>query len=500
VYLTWEFLYDALESAKRGILVKILLIKPPLNRYLFAPAIGEPLELEYLAAAVKEHDVQILDMRIEKNLVDKLEKFNPDFVGITGYTCDVNSAKDVLKEVKKFDTNIVTAIGGHHATFMPYDCAMPYVDVMFFGMSDLSFKEYSDALEAGEEVYSIKNIAFRNGDEYKFTEQADFDVELDSLPLPARHLTRHYWKHYRDQRRNRTAFVLTSRGCPYRCTFCACWKLMQGKYITRNPEFVVEELALLPEDVKLVCFADDNSLHSIRRAWRLSELIQQRGINKKLSMYARVDTIVKHPDLIESLKVAGLDHLTLGLEAIKDEELDAFNKKTSVEKNNEAIRILQKLDVTNLAHFIVNPDFTEEDFNQLFKYICDMDLYQPVFTVLTPLPGTELYQNSCNRLAIKNYDFFDHAHSVLPTKLDRREFYSQFVRLYAKSYSYRRYFKSVWKDIHSKLNLSKGAVHYRGDRLSLIRLILMHIFVYPLKNKMRNMYRSEPLVESFDRK
>jgi len=275
---------------------------------------------------------------------------------------------------------------------------------------------------------------------------------------------------------------------------------MEGKYITRNPETVVEELASLPEGVDLVYFADDNSLHSVRRAWRLSELIQQRGINKKLSMYARVDTIVNHPDLIASLKAAGLDSLTLGIEAIKDEELDAFNKRTSVEKNNEAIRILQKLGITNSAHFIVNPNFTEENFNQLYKYVCDMDLFQPVFTVLTPLPGTELYQTNYDRLIIKNYDFFDHVHSVLPTELDRREFYSQFVCLYAKSYSYRRYFKSVWKDVLSKLNLSNGTVQYHCDRLSLIKMILMHIFAYPLKIRMRNIYRSEPLVKSFDRK
>ena len=118
--------------------MKILLVKPPLNRNMFSPAVGEPLELEYLASAVKEHDVEILDMRLDLNLVDKLEKFNPFFVGITGYTCDVNSSLNILKEVKKYNKNIVTAIGGHHATFMPYDCTKPYVDVIFFGMSDLS--------------------------------------------------------------------------------------------------------------------------------------------------------------------------------------------------------------------------------------------------------------------------------------------------------------------------------------------------------------------------
>lgn len=479
--------------------MNILLIKPPLNRYLLAPMIGEPLELEYLASAAKEHDVEILDMRIDKNLVDKLEKFNPNFVGITGYTCDANSAKEVLKEVKKFNRNIVTAIGGHHATFMPFDYALPFVDVIFIGMSDLSFKEYINSLETGKDVYAVKNIALRKECEFYFTEKANFNVNLDSLPFPSRNLTRHYRKYYRDQMRNKTTLLLTSRGCPFRCTFCACWKLMQGKYITRDPESVIEEMVNLPEDVEFVNFADDNSLHSIRRAWRLSELIQERKIKKKFSMYARVDTIVKHPDLIESLKAAGLDHLTMGIEAIKDEDLNTLNKKTSVEQNNEAIRILQKLGVTNSAHFIVNPDFVEEDFIELYRYVCKMNLFQPVFTVLTPLPGTELYQKSCDRLAIRNYDFFDHVHSVLPTRLDRREFYNQFVNLYAKSYSYRRYFKSVWKDFQSTISLSKNNLHYRGDRLSLLKMVFLHILAYPLKSKMRKMYRSEPLVDPSDR-
>ena len=135
---------------------------------------------------------------------------------------------------------------------------------------------------------------------------------------------------------------------------------MQGKYITRNAESVVEELAQLPEDVELVYFADDNSLHNIRRAWSLYELILKQKIKKKLSMYACVDTIIEHQDLIKCLKESGLVNLTLGIEAIKDEELAAFNKKTSVEKNNEAIRILQKLGISNSAHFIVNQIFRKK--------------------------------------------------------------------------------------------------------------------------------------------
>ncbi|MDH4270713.1 MAG: cobalamin-dependent protein, partial [Candidatus Aminicenantes bacterium] len=114
--------------------MKILLVKPPLNRNIISPSGGEPLELEYLAASVKEHDVEILDMRVDRRLHRALETFRPQVVGLTGYTCDANSAKAVMREVKKFDPKVVTAVGGHHATFLPSDFALSFVDFVFLGM------------------------------------------------------------------------------------------------------------------------------------------------------------------------------------------------------------------------------------------------------------------------------------------------------------------------------------------------------------------------------
>ncbi|MFH1942826.1 MAG: radical SAM protein, partial [bacterium] len=397
--------------------MRILLIKPPLNRNLFAPAIGEPLELEYLASAVREHNVEILDMRIDRNLIRKLNEFKPELVGITAYTCDANTAKEVLMEVKKYDINIKTAIGGHHPTFIPTDFRKRYIDIIFLGMSDLSFKKYIQIIENGGDIASVENIAFVKNNTLYFTQKQSVDINLDSLPMPDREVTRHYYKEYRDQMRNRTAFILTSKGCPFRCTFCACWKMMNGKYLTRSPESIVDELSVLPEDIDLVCFADDNTLHNYKRAMRLVELIKERNIRRKYSMYGRADTIVKHPNLIEELREAGLQYLTIGIESVEDHELNELNKKTSVEINNEAIRILQKLGINNVAHFIINPNYAKKDFTNVSNYVHEMNLFQPVFTVLTPLPGTELFTKEYDRLIIKNYDFFDFVHSVLPTNL-----------------------------------------------------------------------------------
>lgn len=474
--------------------MKILLIKPPHNPHMLSTTKGEPLELEYLASSVKDHEVRIFDMRIDKKLIRKLQEFKPHVVGVSSYTCDFNAARIILKEVKKFNPSIKTVIGGHHPTFEPFDFAEPFVDVIFLRLADQTFKEYINAINNNQDLLHIKNIAIVENDDLIFTEQEYTSPNLDSLPFPARHLTTKYRKKYRDAMKNRTALVLTSRGCPFRCTFCACWKMMDGKYTTRNPESIVEELSSLPEETDLVCFADDNTLHSIQRAWKLSELIKERRINKKFTMYARADTITKHPDLIESLRDSGLEYITMGIESFRDNELNTLNKRCSVNTNNEAIKILKKLGVSVSAHLIVHPEYSKSDFEELFKYVCKMYLFRVAYTVLTPLPGTELYLQNNHRFAIKDCDYFDFTHSIFPTKLNRKEFYRQYAELYRKSYSFLRYFKSKLNELKTLSGKSDYIPRFGTDKISLFRLTLLNTFGIPWYIKLRNSYKSEPLV------
>ena len=265
---------------------------------------------------------------------------------------------------------------------------------------------------------------------------------------------------------------------------------MNGKYLTRKPESIIQELLTLPEDIDTVCFADDNTLHHIKRAWQLSSLIKEHGIKKKISMYGRADTIVKHPDLIQNFRDAGLDIITVGIESIKNDELSKLNKRITVDVNNEAIRILHKLGITVGAHFIINPDFSKDDFRQLYSYVCQMNLWQPIFATLTPLPGTELFNRSCDQIVIKDYGYFDFIHSVLPTKLSRKVYYCQLSSLYLKSYSFIRYFLSLFKDIKQSLRKPNNSETRNVGRPSFLKMILVHVVGYPLTFKLRWIYKS----------
>lgn len=447
----------------------------------------EPLEFEYLAAGVQGHDVDIFDMRIEKNLMKKLNTFKPDIVGTTAYTCDVNTVKSLLREVKAYNSTIKTVVGGIHATFVPYDFAERTVDAVFLGYSDHSFRDYVNTLENGGDLECINNLGLVEDGKILFTDKKQYDGNLDSLPLPARHLTLKYMKKYHDSLRNRLALVMSSRGCPFRCTFCACWKLMNGRYVTRSVESIIEELKSLPEEVDIVYFSDDNTIHNINRAWKLTNMIKKNRIKKKFQMYARSDTIVRNPDLFRNLKEVGLEYLTVGFESFSSSDLKKFNKKTSIEMNNEAIRTLKKLGIYINAHFIVDPEYTVEDFKQLIKYVDERNLFRPAYPVLTPLPGTQLYEETYGSFAINDYDFFDFAHSILHTKLTRKEFYSQLANLYNKSYSLKRYFRYLFRKGKKSENLNT-------DGISFFMLLIIRIFAVIPFLKMKNAYKEEPLI------
>lgn len=468
--------------------MKILFIKPPQNRSVISTTRYEPLEFEYLAAAVPESGRDIFDMRIEKNLEKKLDSFKPDIVGITAYTVDVKTVKSILKEVKKFRAGIKTVLGGIHATFMPQEFHGGFVDAIFLGYADFNFPRYVDALDTGSDAREIENLGLIDGDGFFFTERKPVKPDLDPLPLPDRSLTEKYRNKYHDSLRNKLALVMTSRGCPYRCTFCACWKLMHGKYVNRGVDSIIDELKSLPEDIGTVYFSDDNTLHDTKRAWKLAEKIRENKIKKKFQMYTRADTVMKNPDLFRNLREAGLEHVTVGFESVSDEGLKKLNKKTTVSMNCEAIRVLKKLGIFINAHFIINPEFTEKDFDDLLRYVEDNHLFRPAYPVLTPLPGTELFEETRSALVIDDYDFFDFAHSVLPTKLERRDFYYQLAQLYNRSYSLKRFLRYA-------LTRSGTGGDRNTDSITLVKLLLIRMFAVLPYFKMRNAYKSEPLVE-----
>jgi radical SAM superfamily enzyme YgiQ (UPF0313 family) len=242
------------------------------------------------------------------------------------------------------------------------------------------------------------------------------------------------------------ALVETARGCPYRCNFCSVWIFYQGRCRMKSPERVVSELMRLQE--RKILFTDDNFLINISRAEEIIRLLKRKKVKKRFTFQARSDAIVHHPDLIGQLKEVGLRGVFIGFEKIQDDALASIDKKNSVENNEKALEILRSLDIDVWASFIVDPDYEKEDFERLRQYVIDHRIETPTFSVLTPLPGTHLFEEKEEKLTTKDYDLFDIAHAVLATRLPLEEFYQEYAKLWDTPYSK---YQLIWEGFRALL-------------------------------------------------
>ena len=391
----------------------------------------EPLALEYLAAGVRsDHDVSILDLRLEKDLQAVFERLRPDVVGITSYTVHVNTVRRLFAQVKAWNPRVLTVVGGHHATVAPEDFASPAIDLVVVGEGVFPFRAIVARRERGEGFDGIPGVAFlRSG---ALVQSAPAPApDLDLLPLPDRRLTAAYRPHYYSEWMRPLASLRTSKGCPHHCSFCALWKLAGGRYLRRQPEKVVEELATIDES--FVFFADDESLVDAPRMKELARLIRQAGIHKRYFLYGRSDTIARSPDLLAIWRDIGLERVFVGLEAFRDGDLADIRKGSTQRDNEQAVKVLQELGIGIYASLIVRPEFSRADFAALRRYCRELKLDFAAFAMLTPLPGTEFHEQVRAQMITHDYDYFDFVHTLLPTALPLREFYEEYYQLYQQA-------------------------------------------------------------------
>ena len=427
--------------------MKILLIEPPVSPFDVPTKIFEmppPYHLEVLAGRlVSNHDVHILDMRIDEDLDTELFRFKPDLVGCSCVAANCHLVKQVLKKVKELSPDIITVIGGHHPSLMPEDCNEAFIDVVVIGEGEETLYEVVGACESRRNWEGISGVAYRTKDgEFRINRYREL-MDLDKLPMPARSLTqlhRDKGLYFRGNWRPIDC-TITSRGCPNKCTFCGLWKINRGKYRARDPGLIADELEVIT--APNIKFTDDNTLDHMKNAFALADEIKRRGIKKRYELYGRVDTVVQRPDLVEKWRDVGMQLLLLGLEASNDQALKDMRKRTTTEMNRRAIEICHANGVEVAAYLIVDPAFDHQDFRRLSEYVEENNLTHPVFTILSPFPGTDLYNMVKGTLITEGFELIDFFHTVLPTKLPLDEFYEEFSGLYRRAYPFKKFIKSI---------------------------------------------------------
>jgi len=416
--------------------MKILLVEPPYDLLSFNAgtiALFEPLGLETVAAMVPEAEVRLIDLRLERDEARRLVGFTPD---LCAFAChSYATLPSTLRTMARYRTRFphaVMVVGGH-ATLVPEAFEHPAVDAIVMGEGEETFRELADAVSAGRDLTTVKGLALPNREGgLVLTGRRERCRRIDDYPHPRRELTRAYRRRYFRYDWRPMAAVVTSRGCPHRCDYCSIWKANEGRFRMRDPEDIVEELAHIEEPY--VTIVDDNTLVDLGRVERLIALLRKYGIRKTYSIYARTDTIAKHPDLMRELALVGVKRVLMGIDGFRESDLADRNKRNSVGNNERAIRVLHDCGMQALGYFLVRPDYTEQDFEDLGRYVRQLHIFQPVFTMLTPLPGTQLYENVKRELTTHDPRFYDFLHMVLPTRLPLKTFYDCYTRLWRTSH------------------------------------------------------------------
>jgi len=436
--------------------MKILLINPPRSpenmilesapaeakHFIHKKLIGPPLGLLTIAEAVKDYDVSVFDMKGEYDLLPNapepnrmvmslLEKTNPDVVGTTVITSELYFGLDILRTAKRFNPKIITIAGGLHTTLCPQDLDDPAVDIVCPGHSSFTFTEVIRALEQEKSLEGIKGIYLRKDGRYIKTGQLPvyFDAADKHFLMPDRtHLERWRSTYAVGNNPEPATYLFTSLGCPFSCTFCSIWKEHNRMYYQRRVESIIEELNQI--DYKIVRFSDANTIVNLKFINRLFDRIAEERIDKMYIMDIRADTAVNHPELIEKLAKSGLKVVITGFESFRDEELVLYNKKSAAKMIKEAIDVFHANDILLRGNYVVPPDYDEDDFKALSDYANSHKVTYAGYTILTPMPGTEYYNQVKDQIIDHDYSKYNFFNSVMKTKLPLEEFYDKVGKLW----------------------------------------------------------------------
>lgn len=397
-----------------GATMKILLVQPPcyvgdpLSLYVNDYASRVPqLGLLYLAASVTtHHDVQILDLNLEQTelqtiakmigrVCEAAESFGADLVGIGTMANVYPLVLRMVAGIKERLPGITVVLGGHQATFTALETLQryPQVDLVVLGEGEVSFPGLVDALEKGRSPVGLEGIACRENGEVVVPEIPPLHHDLEELGPPAYHLVPDLAE-YQPHSLVRRANILTSRGCPFGCTFCSVSRFWQRKARFRNPGSVVAELAMLQQKLGATYIEFNDDTFTINRNY-LREVctgIIDNGLEVEWLCRARANTLDEETVIL--LRRAGCTHVFIGAESGSERILRTINKKINPEDVSRSVRLLSRHGIEAIVSFIYGfPEETAEDIALTAKLAKQCQHYGARWVSLqrlTALPGTAM--------------------------------------------------------------------------------------------------------------
>ena len=440
----------------------VTLVNPPYPRG--APhSIFIPLGLSYLAAVLEKnhYQVDVIDCQVLKptreELEDEIIKRQPDMVGITSTTLTYKPALEIVKTAREARPDCLIILGGSHVTIMDEQSLreQPEADIVVRGEGEQTMLELAHHISKSnlKDFHAVAGITFRKNEQIVRTPNRPFIKNLDELPYPAHK----YFPLKKYRLFGKTYLpIITSRGCPFQCTFCLASRMCGKQFRARSPKNVVDELEWLRDTHGADAFAfyDDTFTFDRKRAQEICEEMKARKVGLPWDCRTRVDRVSE--EVLARMGAANCQLIHFGVESGSQKILDAMRKGTTVEQNEKAITWAKEAGISVAISVVVGyPGETEDMLKQTLDFIGRTEPDYVYVCQAIPYPGTDLYDllKELGWEMSTEWNHYDEQTQVFknpilpPQKIEemRRTFYNNF---FSPSYYLH---KSLKRDFYSQI-------------------------------------------------
>jgi len=397
--------------------MKVLLALPR-----FEPNTNPPLGLGYLASVLRRNhvDVEILDPTFEgvAYAIERLKRFDYDILGISAYTMNFNLALEMARQVKA-KKEIPVVFGGVHPTILyPEVIPMKEIDFVVVGEGEGTLPELVDALDHQRPLEKVDGLVFKRDGKVIVNPPRGLMESLDSLPFPARDLLP--MKKYLNANFGRSAWavrqpsttILTTRGCPFHCTYCSSHLMFGRRTRYRSAKNIVDEIEGLIDEyrIKGLSILDDTFIMSKKQIRELAEEMKRRRIKIEFICNGRVDIMDR--EILKVLKEMGCVGIAFGVESGSQSILDHVLKKgITLKQVQNAFQWAFDIGIPTDAYFMVGiPGETEGDILETIRFSKTLKASAANFAITIPMPKTELHELALKHgeITAKSWDEFDY--------------------------------------------------------------------------------------------
>ena len=405
--------------------MKISLINPTPSKLIdeqketFLCASSPPLGLLYLATYLKNsgYKISILDQAAlnykNSDVIKWIKKKDPDVVGFSILCASIENAKLISKSIKSWNPNLKIVFGNYLATFYAKKILENYnwVDICVRGEGEITFTELLEKIELNKDLNEVDGISFQLNGKIKENKNRQFIKNLDIIPIPDRKIIPNIYKNRIggiNVSKRKFTTMISSRGCPFSCNFCACTAFSQGNWRIRSINNILKEICeLADQGYREILFIDDNFTLNTKRIFELCNKIKKEKLDMVFICDGRVNN--SSVNLLRTMKKANFEILMIGIESSSQRILDYYNKKITPQMSKLAIKNARKAGFNYLigSFMIGGLDETYNEAINTLKFISKLDIDFPYIIFTHALPGTQLFNDLIQKNIIDEEKYWE---------------------------------------------------------------------------------------------